>query len=237
MPLYHRSLGLFVAHHGDDPKHLPRLAQAQDLHGLKQLAHSLVGAAATLGAEPVRALAQQLEHTLDQALLAGAPAPAPGQPAWPARVGPLAEALQALLDALHEALRAASGSDTAGAHTAGAVDSSNHTANSTRTNTDAPTGPAAAPARTDPDAVRALLQRLQQLQPLLHSHDTAAGERVDAAQALLATHLGPLAQQLAAQIHSFSFEDAQQTMALALQRAHALAAEAVWTPSGSGPAP
>jgi len=101
-PLYLRTLRMFIDHHHDDIDRLGVTAGAGNAQALRALAHSLAGAAATVGAVEVMQQAQALQRLLDggaspsadvglplvaalrrcvqqvQAALAEAPAAAPG---------------------------------------------------------------------------------------------------------------------------------------------------------------
>ncbi len=92
-PLYLRTLRMFISHHAGDADRLGEAAHAGDVRALRALAHSLVGAAATVGATAVLGRAQGLQRQL-----------AAGTPVEQAPWQPLADALRQcrtqVLDAL-----------------------------------------------------------------------------------------------------------------------------------------
>ncbi|MDT7833965.1 PAS domain S-box protein [Aquabacterium sp. OR-4] len=225
--LYLRALRLFRSHHGPD---LERLAQPEPMsapmrvapvaagpadaaapaawHGLRRLAHSVAGAAATLGAGPLQRQAQALEQALEQALdlpralVAGTLAEAAASPAALPATPPLAlqqalaDELGRLFSALDEALAEA----------------------------------AAPPASPAPDWAQ-VLGSLVALQPLLVSHDTSAGERFDTERGPLLAAFGEAAERLGRHIHNFSFSEALLVLAPLLALAGERAA------AGDGRAP
>jgi PAS domain S-box-containing protein len=75
-PLYLRTLRMFIGHHVADAGRLADAARAGDVPALRALAHSLVGAAATVGAREVLQRAQDLQRSLASG---SAPAAAPWQ--------------------------------------------------------------------------------------------------------------------------------------------------------------
>ena len=180
-PLYLRTLRMFLSHHADDGRRLADPALTGNAQALRTLAHSLGGAAATVGAVEVLHQARALQTRL-------ATDPAPTDADWQ----PLADALQRCLHQVHAALDDAQPAD-------------------------APRSTAAA----DPAAARAALLELQ---PLVAAHDTAALALHERHRAVLAASLGPEAHQLAQQLDNFSFGAAQRTLAAALQRLPATAA-------------
>ncbi len=97
-PLYLRALGLFISHHAGDAGRLSDAALADDAPAMRALAHSLVGAAATVGATKVLQQAQALQLSL----AAGA---TPAGVAWQ----PLAEALRRCQDQVLAALEVTPG--------------------------------------------------------------------------------------------------------------------------------
>ncbi|NRT55720.1 PAS domain S-box protein [Sphaerotilus uruguayifluvii] len=191
LPLYRRSLRLFADHHGQDGATMRR--PGIPLAELRRLAHSLAGAAGTIGAPALQHLARELELDAGTRLATGTQA----TDAATAAVLALADATERLCTQLHEALAPAAQPTAPGqpAH--------------------APEPPRAA-APVDWADVRL---RLEAMGPLLIEHDTALADLVEQALPVLEPALGELARQLAEQIGSFSFEAAQQTWSEALQHA------------------
>jgi len=207
-PLYRRVLVLFAAHHGGDVEQLATLAASGDADGLRRLAHSLSGAAATLGAQRVHEHGRALELALGAAPAGVAPG------ALQALAGAAANALADLLAALQAIPDALAAPALPPGPPAGAEGALPARAPEWLTT--------AEPALPQPADARAVLVCLQQLAPLLASHDTAACERIDEAAPLLQAALGGVALTLRQQIHHFSFEDARATLAQAMQQAEAL---------------
>ncbi len=96
---YRRVLDLFVTHHGDDAARLRQALRDGQATEARRLAHTLKGAAATLGATEVSALAKELEAGLHD----GA-----GSAELDGSLARLDDALRALLAPLREYLAAAS---------------------------------------------------------------------------------------------------------------------------------
>jgi PAS domain S-box-containing protein len=172
-PLYLRTLRMFIDHHKDDIDRLDALASAADAQGLRALAHSLAGAAATVGAVEVMQQAQALQRLLD----GGGPPPADA-------AGPLAAALRRCVGQVQAALAVA---------------------------------PVAAPATANPEAPGAVRAVLQQLQPLVAAHDTAAGALFERHRSALEAALGADAQLLARHLDQFNFGAAQAAVQRALK--------------------
>ena len=206
--VYLRALGLFVVHHAGDAARLQALSAQGDVAGLQLLAHSLGGAAATLGATTVHALAARLEQACRQAVQAAQAAQArqareagTATDAGPAAPLPPVDPTDALESALNDLLQGL--------------------ALALADRSPAPTGAAPVqPPPVVPDA-QAAVRSLQALRPLLSSHDTAATDRLDADLPLLQAVLGPLADTLHGQVQSYSFEEASTTLAQALLQAEA----------------
>ena len=78
-PLYLRMLRMFVAHHGADAERLADPPPGADAKGLREIAHALAGAAATVGATEVAQHARALQAALSTAG-AGLPAADVAQP-------------------------------------------------------------------------------------------------------------------------------------------------------------
>jgi HPt (histidine-containing phosphotransfer) domain-containing protein len=89
-----RILRLFADDHGEDVQQLTGLIGQNDLIAAEMLAHALKGAAGSIGALPIHALAS----TLDAALKRG------DRPAAKAALAPLAERLPRLIEALRATL-------------------------------------------------------------------------------------------------------------------------------------
>ncbi|WP_157264294.1 PAS domain-containing hybrid sensor histidine kinase/response regulator [Azohydromonas aeria] len=90
-------LRVFCEHHGGDAQRIARLAGGGDTAQARRLAHSIKGAAATLGARGIAATAAALESSLADAA-PGQPVPAP---ALQALVEDLDQRLAALVEAAH----------------------------------------------------------------------------------------------------------------------------------------
>jgi PAS domain S-box-containing protein len=95
-PLYLRTLRMFIDHHHDDSERLGAIAEAGNAQALRALAHSLAGAAATVGAVEVMQQAQALQRLLDGGASPSADA-----------VLPLAAALRRCVQQVQAALAAA----------------------------------------------------------------------------------------------------------------------------------
>jgi CheY-like chemotaxis protein len=106
-PLYLRTVRLFVEHHRADVVRLRDPAALADPAALQSLAHSLAGAAATVGAVDVQQRAQQLQRGLDA-----------GQAAAPEALQAVAAALERLLQHLQDAPRTGAAASFAGPATA-----------------------------------------------------------------------------------------------------------------------
>ncbi|MBS1144954.1 MAG: multi-sensor hybrid histidine kinase [Proteobacteria bacterium] len=91
---YQRVLALFAKSHAEDTRQLGELIEQQDLVGAEQLAHALKGAAGSVGAMPIHALAGELDAALKRGDLAASKAALP----------PLAERLARLIAALEAVL-------------------------------------------------------------------------------------------------------------------------------------
>jgi len=94
-PLYLRMLRMFVSHHGGDDTRLAEGARAGDGRALRELAHALAGASASIGATEVMQQARALQAAM-KATDADAPATGSAQP--------LIDALQRCLHGLRVAL-------------------------------------------------------------------------------------------------------------------------------------
>jgi CheY-like chemotaxis protein len=205
--LYLRTLRMFIQHHAQDPVRLADPALSADGGALRALAHSIGGAAATVGATEVARQAQALQSAL---LANGVPAAG----AW----RPLADALQRCLGEVQAALALP---DTAGA---AAVMSK---LGGARPADEASSGPGAVAesgaasgsvetaAGVDPGTLQSILQELT---PLVAAHDTAALNLFEQHRVLLESALGPDARALAMQLRSFSFGAASQTLLAARQQ-------------------
>jgi CheY-like chemotaxis protein len=174
-PLYLRTLRMFADHHAGDVQRLALVAGAGDGAALRALAHSLAGAAATVGAVSVQRQAQALQQLLDSGHSFA-------DDAW----RPLAEALHDLLQQVQAALQP----DVADVLPAG---------------------------RPSAQALQSAQGVLLQLQPLVAAHDTAALALYERHRVDLEHALGVPAQTLARQLGNFSFDEAQATLAQALQ--------------------
>ena len=101
-PIYLRSLSLFLSHHAGDVHSLQQAFQQGDAQGLNQLAHSLGGAAATIGAVDVARRAKAVEVLAHAALVPDATLFSQGLPAE--ELAGLVDALKQLCGALEGAL-------------------------------------------------------------------------------------------------------------------------------------
>ena len=64
LPFYKRLLTLFIDNHGNDVQQLSELIEHNDLAAAERLAHFLKGAAGSVGATPIHALASDLDAAL-----------------------------------------------------------------------------------------------------------------------------------------------------------------------------
>ncbi len=94
LPFYKRLLKLFIDNHGDDVHQLAELIERNELAAAERLAHFLKGAAGSVGATPIHAMASDL----DVALKCG------DRAAAQAALAPLAERLPRLIAAVRDAL-------------------------------------------------------------------------------------------------------------------------------------
>jgi two-component system, sensor histidine kinase and response regulator len=94
LPLYRRVLALFVQNHGGDAGRIAELIRHNDLATAGKLAHALKGAAGSVGASRIQALASELDATLKRE----------DGVASNLALTPLAESLPRLIDALRSAL-------------------------------------------------------------------------------------------------------------------------------------
>ena len=94
IPLYRHVLALFVQNHGGDAGQITELIRRNDLAAAEKLAHALKGAAGSIGAPRIHALASELDAALKRE---------DGMAAQVA-LAPLAESLPRLIDALRTAL-------------------------------------------------------------------------------------------------------------------------------------
>ncbi len=201
--LFLRTLHMFVSHHGGDAAKLADACARDSAKSLRYLAHSLTGAAATVGAEPLRRQAEALEQAIlvqatnepgvlshaEAALPEGAASPASARPSLSPSVQALADAtaqtLTQLLRALHAAL-----------------------------------GDASPPPLRRATDWSDVLRTLRALEPLMAANDSAAAELLQRARGLLRRALPVEAAALEQQVQAFDFARARDTLAAALRSAH-----------------
>jgi HPt (histidine-containing phosphotransfer) domain-containing protein len=177
--LYRRMLQMFIAHHGADDERLLELQRRGEPSALRALAHALAGAASAIGARTIEQGAR--------ALLAATAATAAVDGAARDATRALALVLHQGLDALRAAL--ADGEAPQPPRRVGPDPAAS-----------APIGPGGPQAASD--AARATLQ---QLRPLLASHDTAALPLFERERARLGRVLGAGVEELGRHLNAFDF--------------------------------
>ncbi len=165
-------LRLFVDGHGEDLTRFAEWLAAGNLNAIERLAHTLIGAAGSVGAMPLSRAARHLADAIRQA-------------AAPAEIARCHANLSAELAPLLDGIRRQSGAD-------------------------------AVPVAADPAAVR---QLLEQLEPLLATDDTAAGDLFEAHRRLLQATLGAAVTPLGRQMAAFDYPAALATLRELIRRA------------------